>query len=72
MIIEEFKKYIKSIGFKFDESIGIYRNDNYVIVLYNFYYDLYINDLFVDRFYNSDLTPLRKLDRSYKLKQLLG
>ena len=63
----EFRNYIKSIGFKYD-IIYIYKE--YQIILYTDYYNYYNGSRWCYYEFN-DLTPLRKFDRSYKLKKIL-
>ena len=80
----EFKKYIKSIGFKFDGLYYVYKEYHGVDHLD---YPIYIIDLYDDhyKFYNGsgcityvldDLSPLekefKKELRSIKLKKILG
>ena len=72
---EEFKNYIESLGFKVGHSdIYTYIKYNtkmYKICLYYNGYGLY-NGSRWDYCGFNDLTPLNRIDRSYKLKQLLG
>ena len=71
---EEFKKYIESIGFKYDSYSYLYKN--YQIDLYNNYYNFYngLNWWWYKDY--DDLTDLetifKKELRSIKLKQLLS
>ena len=74
---EEFEKYIESIGFEYIEkpyTVGLYCHKEYRISLFdNFYKIVNINNNEWSGWYNFDhLKPLRKFDRSYKLKKILG
>ena len=62
---EEFEKFIESIGFKSNDILDYYH-----------YYKKYRIDLYYDKYgfyygYN-DLRPLNQIERSYKLKKILG
>ena len=72
MTREEFEKFIEYIGFKSNDILDYYH-----------YYKQYRIDLYYDEygFYNgskwfyygyNDLTPLKQIERSYKLKKILG
>ena len=67
---EEFKHFIISIGFK---SIGnyYYVYKEYEIYLYDNYYHFYNGSEWF-RIDLNDLSPLKKITRSYKLKNILG
>ena len=71
MMKEEFEKYLKSIGFKYNGH-GYYNYKEYEIFL------LYDSYNFFNRFvcdYNipmSDIRKLKRIERSYKLKKLLS
>ena len=70
MNVEEFKKFIQSIGF--EEMIGsYYRYKEFVIVLYNNEYSFYNASGWIGIYELNDLTPLKKITRDIKLKQLL-
>ena len=64
----EFKKYIESMGFEFD--YGIYSYKDYTICVYTDYYNYYNGSGWAYYEFN-DLTPLKKFNRSYKLKKIL-
>ena len=64
---EEFKKLIESIGF---EPNGYYKE--YRIDLYNDHYSFYNGYGWNGRYELNDLTPLKIVSRSYKLKKILG
>ena len=67
---EEFKKFIESIGFKYTGH-GYYVYKECEIYLWNDHYDFYnISELIYNIDLN-DLTPLKKMTRCIKLKQLL-
>ena len=79
MTREEFIKFIESIGFKYIEFIGIKYNDvivygykEYIISLYSKDYDFYNGSEWFSSIKLDDLTPLKQIDRSYKLKNILG
>ena len=79
MTREEFIKFIESIGFKYIEFIGIKYNDvivygykEYIISLYSKDYDIYNGSEWIFNIKFNDLTPLDKIIRSYKLKNILG
>ena len=68
---EEFINYIKSIGFKHHYN-DRYLYKKYYIDLYITIYDFYNGS---EMFYNivlNDLTPLKQIERSNKLKKILG
>ena len=65
----EFHEFIKSLGFK---PFGIYyKYELYHIYLHSTYYNFYNGSEWF-RIDLNDLTPLKKIDRNIKLKQLLG
>ena len=68
---EEFIKFIESIGFKYNKHKDYYDYKEYSIYLYRDHYDFY-NGLnwWWNKDYN-DLTPLKQIERSYKLKKIL-
>ena len=68
---EEFKNYIESIGFK---SVGNYYYDykEFKIDLYSSYYEFWNGSEWIGRYKCDDLTPLKQIERSYKLKKILG
>ena len=68
---EEFKNYIESIGFKYDIIGDYYCYKEFIIYLYNYYYHCYNGSEWVSYDLN-DLTPLKIVSRSYKLKKILG
>ena len=77
---EEFEKYIESIGFICSDGICDYEKHHgvdlldckmYTIICHSFNYILY-NGVKGKRYSYNDLTPLRKFDRGYKLKKILG
>ena len=71
---EEFKNYIKSIGFEYNDAI-VYDYKKYRIDLYQYIYDFYNGSEWVYDIDLNDLTLLEKYFkkelRSIKLKQLL-
>ena len=68
---EEFENYIESLGFKEDQW-GVYTYEKCVIDLYSSYYDFF-NGLENYFYINiNDLEPLKKIERSIKLKKLLS
>ena len=70
MSLEEFKMFIESIGF---ESKGLYYHyKEYVIYLYNNYYHFFNGSEWTWDISFNDLTPLKQIERSYKLKKILG
>ena len=69
MNVEEFKKFIESIGFKYTGHF--YRYKSYIIGLYPEHYNFENGSEWINRIHYNDLTLLRKLDRSYKLKKIL-
>ena len=72
MNIEEFEKFIESIGFKYNVYSYLYKE--YIIDLYEYTYEFYNGSGWVGYDYN-DLSPLekefKKELRSVKLKELL-
>ena len=68
---EEFKKFILSIGFK-DDNNHFYRYKEFIIYLYSDFYDFCNGSEWIRNIDYNDLTPLRKFDRGYKLKKILG
>ena len=79
---EEFKMFIETIGFEYAVSFNnIERHDiyndrynykEYRIELYNNYYEFYNGSEWVYDIDLNDLTPLKQIERSYKLKKILG
>ena len=71
---EEFKKYIESIGFKYDSYSYLYKN--YQIDLYNNNYNFYNRSGWALNISLNNLKPLQKEFknelRSIKLKKILG
>jgi hypothetical protein len=71
---EEFKKYIKSIGFENYTGGNIYDYKGFRIDLYNYFYYFYIGSEWSGHYY-TDLDPIYKYFkrelRSIKLKALL-
>ena len=78
---EEFIKYIETIGFEYAVSFNnIERHDfyndgynykKYRIELYNNYYDFYNGSGWCYYGFNN-ISPLKQIERSYKLKKILG
>ena len=67
---KEFIKYIESIGFK---TFGFYYYyKQYRIDLYKYKYEFYNGSEWIYYIKLDDLTPLKKIERSYKLKKILG
>ena len=69
MNVEEFIKFIESIGFKYTGHF--YRYKKYKIDLYYECYDFCDGSEWIYSIVLNDLRLLRKLDRSYKLKKIL-
>ena len=68
---EEFKLYIESIGFKYNvHRYYVYKNNQ--IDLYSSYYDFWNGSEWIFIVKLNDLTPLKQIERSYKLKKILG
>ena len=68
---EEFENYIESLGFK-DDRWCVYTYEKYIIDLHGEYYDFF-NGLENYFYINiNDLEPLKKIERSIKLKKLLS
>ena len=67
---EEFIKFILSIGFKHHYN-DIYSYKSYRIDLDYECYDFYNGSEWDRNIYLNDLTPLKKIIRSYKLKNIL-
>lgn len=69
---DEFEKYILSFGFEvYSARFKIYRLENYEITLFKDGY--YLNHGYKKE-YNipySNLLPIKKIERSYKLKKIL-
>ena len=85
MNVEEFKKFIESIGFKYNGHYYVYKEYHgvdhldyqiYRIDLYEYFYYFYNGSEWFDNIYLNDLRPiqehLKKELRSIKLKGLLG
>ena len=75
----EFKKYIESIGFKFDD-ISYYRpfdiykhilDHKFSIRIFVSHYDLYDHD-WIGMYEFNNLSPIKRISRSIKLKKILG
>ena len=67
----EFRRYLLSIGFKYD-GYGYYEYKESRIKLYNNYYHFFNGSGWIYNRDLNDLTPLNKITRSYKLKNILG
>ena len=67
---EEFINYIESIGFKYNGH-GYYVYKECEIYLWNDHYDFYNRSELIHYIDLNDLTPLKKITRSIKLKQIL-
>ena len=67
---EEFINYIESIGFKYNGH-DYYGYKECEIYLYDNHYDFYNGIEWFDDIDLNDLTPLNKITRRIKLKQLL-
>lgn len=67
---EEFINYIETIGFKSNYLNHEYKQ--YRIAVDRIYYSFFNGSKWVLRIDYNDLTPLIKLDRSNKLKKILG
>ena len=68
---EEFKNYIESIGFKSDTSAFYYVYKECEIYLHGDFYSFSNGSEWIRNIYLNDLTPLKKITRSIKLKQIL-
>ena len=68
----EFRKIIESIGFKFNDNYNYYEYKKFRIYLYNNYYNFYNGSEWIRNIDYNDLTPLKQITRSYKLKKILG
>ena len=68
---EEFINYIESIGFKYNKYDQFYKYKEYEIFLYQVHYDFYNRSELIYNIDLNDLTPLKKITRSIKLKQIL-
>ena len=77
----DFRKYIESIGFKYyKEDSNAFRYDykshldvnKYRIDMYNDHYEFFNGYKWIYYIKLDDLTPLKKVERSYKLKKILG
>ena len=66
----EFINNIESIGFKYNEH-DYYGYKEYIIYLYKDVYSFYNGSEWIRNIYLNDLTPLKKITRSIKLKQIL-
>ena len=69
---EEFIKFIETIGFKYDIIGDYYCYKEFIIYFYNNYYHFYNGYGWNGRYELNDLTPLKIVSRSYKLKKILG
>ena len=67
---EEFEKFIESIGFKDNGSDFNHYYKQYRIYLYPYNYDFYNGSEWI-HYIDFDLTPLKKMTRCIKLKQIL-
>ena len=71
---EQFIKYIKSLGFKYNVDYMVYENKRYTIYVNNEFYS-FLNEPWVYYRYNN-LTPFNKYFkqelRSIKFKKILG
>ena len=81
MTNNDFRKYIESIGFKYyKEDSNSFRydykshlgDDKYRIDMYIEYYNFYNGSEWIFNNLLNDLTPLKKVERSFKLKKILG
>ena len=73
MTRDEFKKYIKSIGFEQSKDYTLsYIYKEYDIFMWTYAYDLSIDGKQIQTYPFNNLEPLRRFDRSYKLKKILG
>ena len=70
MSVEEFKRFILSIGFEYMYDVR-YEYKEFKIDLYEDYYHFYNGSEWYSYELN-DLTPLKIVSRSYKLKKILG
>ena len=72
MTIEEFINYIECIGFERSSISYIFRYKHSEIDFNNTHYNYYNGDEWLTYIPLNDSTPLRKFERRYKLKKLLG
>ena len=70
----EFRNYIESIGFKFDNYYSFFKYNEFVIIFKGGFY-IFFNGSKWSNHYYGDLTPIenhfKKYFRSIKLKELL-
>ena len=71
MIMEEFKLLIESIGFKYNKIYDNYAYEEFRIYLWKDVYTFHNGSNWFNNIPLNDLTPILKLIRSYKLKQIL-
>ena len=67
---DEFKLYIESIGFLYNTYRGGFKYKRYLVYPYPTDYNFYNGSKWISYNYY-DLTPLKKIERSYKLKKIL-
>ena len=70
MKFKDFIIYIESVGFK-DSGSNCYEYKNYKINFYIQFYNFYNGSEWIRNIDYNDLTPLKKITRSIKLKELL-
>lgn len=66
----KFEKYIESLGFYYDDD-GFYAYKNYKIQIYEDCYYFLNRTKWFNEIDLNDLTPLKQIIRSYKLKKIL-
>lgn len=69
--IEKFIEIIEIIGFKYNSNMKVFIFGKYRIFFFNNSYNLW-NGYENVGYLLSDLSPLKKISRSYKLKKLIG